>query len=161
MNILKDSAVENALKDIGEIYTRLLDHRAVVQGEIKYFIKEFETKRGDREVKRLNADLDKLKEVNEKVAPECVEKMKEQLPVLLDQLEAANKICNNLQKHEEKHMEIKTLEEQRHHRDEKWSYFLEELSKERDKEDVDHVKEMRAIDDHFAKLVETLSTSSS
>ncbi|XP_072175855.1 biogenesis of lysosome-related organelles complex 1 subunit 5-like [Diadema setosum] len=161
MNILKDSAVENALKDIGEIYTRLLDHRAVVQGEIKYFIKEFETKRSDREMKRLKADLDKLKEVNEKVAPECVEKMKDQLPVLLDQLEAANRICSNLQKHEEKHMEIKTLEEQRRYREEKWSYFLEELSKERDKEDVEHVKEMRAIDDHFAKLVETLSTSSS
>uniref|UniRef100_A0A8C5SK06 Biogenesis of lysosome-related organelles complex 1 subunit 5 n=1 Tax=Laticauda laticaudata TaxID=8630 RepID=A0A8C5SK06_LATLA len=29
-------------KDVGEIYSRLLDHRPVIQGEIRYFIKEFE-----------------------------------------------------------------------------------------------------------------------
>ncbi|TFK09149.1 Biogenesis of lysosome-related organelles complex 1 subunit 5 [Platysternon megacephalum] len=30
------------IKDIGEIHSRLLDHRPVIQGEIRYFIKEFE-----------------------------------------------------------------------------------------------------------------------
>lgn len=30
------------LLDVGEIYSRLLDHRPVIQGEIRYFIKEFE-----------------------------------------------------------------------------------------------------------------------
>lgn len=28
--------------DVGEIYSRLLDHRPVIQGELRYFIKEFE-----------------------------------------------------------------------------------------------------------------------
>lgn len=28
--------------DVGEIYSRLLDHRPVIQGEMRYFIKEFE-----------------------------------------------------------------------------------------------------------------------
>lgn len=30
------------LPDVGEIYSRLLDHRPVIQGEIRYFVKEFE-----------------------------------------------------------------------------------------------------------------------
>lgn len=34
-------AVINLL-DVGEIYSRLLDHRPVIQGEIRYFVKEFE-----------------------------------------------------------------------------------------------------------------------
>lgn len=30
------------LLDVGEVYSRLLDHRPVIQGEIRYFVKEFE-----------------------------------------------------------------------------------------------------------------------
>ncbi|XP_032971851.1 biogenesis of lysosome-related organelles complex 1 subunit 5 isoform X2 [Rhinolophus ferrumequinum] len=50
------------IKDLGEIHSRLLDHRPVVQGETRYFVKEFEckqlltqsvdSKRGSRNGKR-------------------------------------------------------------------------------------------------------------
>ncbi|XP_053442436.1 biogenesis of lysosome-related organelles complex 1 subunit 5-like [Nycticebus coucang] len=30
------------IKDLGEIHSRLLDHRPVIQGETRYFVKEFE-----------------------------------------------------------------------------------------------------------------------
>uniref|UniRef100_A0A5F9CY72 Biogenesis of lysosome-related organelles complex 1 subunit 5 n=1 Tax=Oryctolagus cuniculus TaxID=9986 RepID=A0A5F9CY72_RABIT len=32
------------IKDLGEIHLRLLDHRPVIQGETRYFVKEFEEK---------------------------------------------------------------------------------------------------------------------
>ncbi|XP_060045178.1 biogenesis of lysosome-related organelles complex 1 subunit 5 isoform X5 [Erinaceus europaeus] len=32
------------IKDLGEIHSRLLDHRPVIQGETRYFVKEFECK---------------------------------------------------------------------------------------------------------------------
>uniref|UniRef100_A0A8D2CYC2 Biogenesis of lysosome-related organelles complex 1 subunit 5 n=1 Tax=Sciurus vulgaris TaxID=55149 RepID=A0A8D2CYC2_SCIVU len=32
------------IKDLGEIRSRLLDHRPVIQGETHYFVKEFEEK---------------------------------------------------------------------------------------------------------------------
>uniref|UniRef100_A0A8C9UVK9 Biogenesis of lysosome-related organelles complex 1 subunit 5 n=1 Tax=Spermophilus dauricus TaxID=99837 RepID=A0A8C9UVK9_SPEDA len=32
------------IKDLGEIHSRLLDHRPVIQGETRYFVKEFEEK---------------------------------------------------------------------------------------------------------------------
>uniref|UniRef100_A0A8D2BBU3 Biogenesis of lysosome-related organelles complex 1 subunit 5 n=1 Tax=Sciurus vulgaris TaxID=55149 RepID=A0A8D2BBU3_SCIVU len=50
------------IKDLGEIHSRLLDHRPVIQGETRYFVKEFECKqlmtpsvdcsRGNRNEKR-------------------------------------------------------------------------------------------------------------
>ncbi|XP_054577470.1 biogenesis of lysosome-related organelles complex 1 subunit 5 isoform X3 [Eptesicus fuscus] len=51
------------IKDLGEIHSRLLDHRPVIQGETRYFVKEFECKqlltqsvdsnRGNRNEKRI------------------------------------------------------------------------------------------------------------
>ncbi|XP_040099194.1 biogenesis of lysosome-related organelles complex 1 subunit 5-like isoform X2 [Oryx dammah] len=32
------------IRDLGEIHSRLLDHRPVIQGETRYFVKEFEEK---------------------------------------------------------------------------------------------------------------------
>ncbi|KAF6107636.1 biogenesis of lysosomal organelles complex 1 subunit 5 [Phyllostomus discolor] len=32
------------IKDLGEIHSRLLDHKPIIQGEIRYFVKEFECK---------------------------------------------------------------------------------------------------------------------
>ncbi|XP_061035028.1 biogenesis of lysosome-related organelles complex 1 subunit 5-like isoform X2 [Eubalaena glacialis] len=32
------------IKDLGEIHSRLLEHRPVIQGETRYFVKEFEEK---------------------------------------------------------------------------------------------------------------------
>uniref|UniRef100_A0AC11E317 Biogenesis of lysosomal organelles complex 1 subunit 5 n=1 Tax=Ovis aries TaxID=9940 RepID=A0AC11E317_SHEEP len=50
------------IRDLGEIHSRLLDHRPVIQGETRYFVKEFECKqlltpsvdssRGNRSEKR-------------------------------------------------------------------------------------------------------------
>ncbi|KAG9479276.1 hypothetical protein GDO78_012768 [Eleutherodactylus coqui] len=36
-------AAQLIARDIGEIHSRLLDHRPVIQGETRYFIKEFES----------------------------------------------------------------------------------------------------------------------
>ena len=36
-----------------DIYERLFNHRPFVQGEVKHFVKEFEEKKGDKEVNEL------------------------------------------------------------------------------------------------------------
>ncbi|KAK6619674.1 hypothetical protein RUM43_012431 [Polyplax serrata] len=53
----------NVIKDIGEIWTRLFDHRPFINGEIKFFLQEFEEKRGDKEVERLFETLQNLTEI--------------------------------------------------------------------------------------------------
>ncbi|KAB0372376.1 hypothetical protein FD755_016168 [Muntiacus reevesi] len=44
------------IKDLGEIHSRLLDHRPVIQGETHYFVKEFEEKRGLQEILQAATD---------------------------------------------------------------------------------------------------------
>ncbi|XP_017826411.2 biogenesis of lysosome-related organelles complex 1 subunit 5 isoform X6 [Callithrix jacchus] len=56
------SSAHLIIKDLGEIHSRLLDHRPVIQGETRYFVKEFEceqlmsqstnSSRGNRNEKR-------------------------------------------------------------------------------------------------------------
>ncbi|XP_009876103.1 PREDICTED: biogenesis of lysosome-related organelles complex 1 subunit 5-like, partial [Apaloderma vittatum] len=67
------------LLDLGEIYSRLLDHRPVIQGEIRYFVKEFEEKRGLRELRVLENLKSTVFETNEHVLPKCEQAMRDNL----------------------------------------------------------------------------------
>ena len=52
--ILKSKTVgENVVRDVAGVYSRLFDHRAVLQNLCKFVIREFEGKRNDREAFRL------------------------------------------------------------------------------------------------------------
>ncbi|XP_008992243.3 biogenesis of lysosome-related organelles complex 1 subunit 5 isoform X4 [Callithrix jacchus] len=64
------SSAHLIIKDLGEIHSRLLDHRPVIQGETRYFVKEFEceqlmsqstnSSRGNRNEKRLDRFINHL-----------------------------------------------------------------------------------------------------
>ncbi|XP_019522103.1 PREDICTED: biogenesis of lysosome-related organelles complex 1 subunit 5 isoform X1 [Hipposideros armiger] len=67
------------IKDLGEIHSRLLDHRPVIQGETRYFVKEFEEKRGLREMRVLENLRNMIRETNEHTLPKCRETMQDSL----------------------------------------------------------------------------------
>ncbi|KAM8789054.1 biogenesis of lysosome-related organelles complex 1 subunit 5 isoform 1-T1 [Rhynchonycteris naso] len=67
------------IKDLGEIHSRLLDHRPVIHGEIRYFVKEFEEKRGLREMRVLENLKNMIHETNEHALPKCRETMQDNL----------------------------------------------------------------------------------
>ncbi|XP_074998771.1 biogenesis of lysosome-related organelles complex 1 subunit 5 isoform X2 [Calonectris borealis] len=73
------SPIQPIIKDVGEIYSRLLDHRPVIQGEIRYFVKEFEEKRGLRELRVLENLKNTIFETNEHVLPKCEQAMHDNL----------------------------------------------------------------------------------
>ncbi|KAM6283368.1 biogenesis of lysosome-related organelles complex 1 subunit 5 isoform 2-T2 [Porphyrio hochstetteri] len=73
------SPIQPIIKDVGEIYSRLLDHRPVIQGEIRYFVKEFEDKRGLRELRVLGSLKNTIFEANEHVLPQCEQTMHDSL----------------------------------------------------------------------------------
>ncbi|NXG10165.1 BL1S5 protein, partial [Sakesphorus luctuosus] len=73
------SPIQPIVKDVGEIYSRLLDHRPVIQGEIRYFVKEFEEKRGLRELRVLENLKSTIFETNERVLPKCEQAMRDNL----------------------------------------------------------------------------------
>ncbi|XP_053916061.1 biogenesis of lysosome-related organelles complex 1 subunit 5 isoform X3 [Cuculus canorus] len=98
------SPIQPIVKDVGEIYSRLLDHRPVIQGEIRYFVKEFEEKRGLRELRVLENLKNTIFETNEHVLPKCEQAMHDNLNEAFKRLQAANNMIRRLQEkeHEER-----------------------------------------------------------
>nr|XP_033790605.1 biogenesis of lysosome-related organelles complex 1 subunit 5 isoform X1 [Geotrypetes seraphini] len=94
------------IKDIGEIYSRLLDHRPIIQGEVRYFIKEFEEKRGLRELRVLEKLKSMVSETNNQTLPSCQEAMHNSLNQALQTLETANHKFCRLQQREQEETEL-------------------------------------------------------
>ncbi|XP_038052124.1 biogenesis of lysosome-related organelles complex 1 subunit 5-like [Patiria miniata] len=149
--------VEAVIKDLGEIHARLLDHKPVVQGEIRFFIKEFEGKRNDREQKRLERINNQMKDLNEKVFPGCISLMDKHFQEAKEQLDVSNMMCRRLQKQEEDRLESKPLEKEKGKREEEWKAFLEQLNEQRHALDSEHQRKIQEIEDHYAKLKQTLN----
>ncbi|XP_019850541.1 PREDICTED: biogenesis of lysosome-related organelles complex 1 subunit 5-like isoform X2 [Amphimedon queenslandica] len=78
-------ATDAIISDAGSIYKRLLNHRPVLQNEVHYFVQEFESKRGDSDVKLLK---DTMKLANE-IDAVYLEEMKQSIPLF-------NQIKSNL-----------------------------------------------------------------
>uniref|UniRef100_A0A671FV26 Biogenesis of lysosome-related organelles complex 1 subunit 5 n=1 Tax=Rhinolophus ferrumequinum TaxID=59479 RepID=A0A671FV26_RHIFE len=94
------------IKDLGEIHSRLLDHRPVVQGETRYFVKEFEEKRGLREMRVLENLRNMIHETNEHTLPKCRETMQDNLNQVLQRLQAATDSVCRLQEREQERKKI-------------------------------------------------------
>ncbi|KFZ45638.1 Biogenesis of lysosome-related organelles complex 1 subunit 5, partial [Antrostomus carolinensis] len=92
--------------DLGEIYSRLLDHRPVIQGEIRYFVKEFEEKRGLRELRVLENLKNTTFEAKEHVLPTCERAMPDGLNEALRRLQAANDMIHRLQEREHEERKV-------------------------------------------------------
>ncbi|XP_020865528.1 biogenesis of lysosome-related organelles complex 1 subunit 5 isoform X2 [Phascolarctos cinereus] len=95
------SPVHLIIKDLGEIHSRLLDHRPIIQGETRYFVKEFEEKRGLREVRVLENLKNVIQETNEQILPKCRETMQDHLSQTLQRLQAASHLVHKLQQKEQ------------------------------------------------------------
>nr|KAF6504036.1 biogenesis of lysosomal organelles complex 1 subunit 5 [Rousettus aegyptiacus] len=95
------------IKDLGEIHSRLLDHRPVIQGETRYFVKEFEEKRGLREMRVLENLKNVIHETNEHTLTKCRETMQDNLNQVLQRLqEATDSVCR-LQQREQERKKVK------------------------------------------------------
>ncbi|KAM6176217.1 biogenesis of lysosome-related organelles complex 1 subunit 5 [Erethizon dorsatum] len=95
------SSTHLIIKDLGEIQSRLLDHRPVIQGETRYFVKEFEEKRGLREMRVLENLKTMIHETNEHTLPKCREAMESNLKEVLQRLQTANDSVCRLQRREQ------------------------------------------------------------
>ncbi|XP_073939026.1 biogenesis of lysosome-related organelles complex 1 subunit 5 isoform X4 [Castor canadensis] len=101
------------IKDLGEIHSRLLDHRPVIQGETRYFVKEFEEKRSLRELRVLENLKNMIHETNEHTLPKCRETMQDNLEEVLQRLQAANDAVCRLQQREQERKKEYIKEEPR------------------------------------------------
>ncbi|ETE70689.1 Protein Muted-like protein, partial [Ophiophagus hannah] len=131
-------------KDVGEIYSRLLDHRPVIHGEIRYFIKEFEEKRGLRELRVLENLNNTIFEANDKILPKCEE--------------VANQMFHTLQQTEQEESQLQTekLRAAEAQRIADWEEFMKEQYHLKTMVNEEHTKAMEHLKEQYAALEKDL-----
>ncbi|KAM9576187.1 biogenesis of lysosome-related organelles complex 1 subunit 5 [Guaruba guarouba] len=153
------SPIQPIIKDVGEIYSRLLDHRPVIQGEIRYFIKEFEEKRGLRELRVLENLKNTIFETNECILPKCEQAMSDNLNEVFKKLQAANGMIHKLQ--EKEHEERKFQADKLMAREEKhiahWEEFMKEQQNKRAEVDEEHRKAMERLKEQYSDMEKELA----
>ncbi|KAF4527828.1 hypothetical protein B566_EDAN016312 [Ephemera danica] len=105
-------------KDVGEIWTRLFDHKPFLQGEVKFFLKEFEEKRGDREVERIFEILEHVTDIKETQIDRVKSLCDLQLPVLNSNLEVTLSMCESI---------LEKEQEQTSSRKAEWEAFIRDM----------------------------------
>ncbi|XP_051542732.1 biogenesis of lysosome-related organelles complex 1 subunit 5 [Myxocyprinus asiaticus] len=160
--------MEKIIKDVGDIQSGLIDHRPVLQGEIRYFLKEFE-KRAFREC-RLLENLNKMiSDTNDHDLPQCTESMDEKLCDACTQLEAVKHMAQRIQQRElEAEQLIPPLNEtelcvcvcvcmyvERTRQD--WEDFQKEQCALKEEVDEEHVKAVSRLSAQYDEMKKDLS----
>ncbi|XP_053105471.1 biogenesis of lysosome-related organelles complex 1 subunit 5 isoform X2 [Hemicordylus capensis] len=145
--------------DVGEIYSRLLDHKPVIQGEIRYFIKEFEEKRGFREIRVLENLKNTVSEANDQTLPKCEQVMCDNLNEALRKLQIANEMINRLQQieQEERQLQTEKLMAGETKRIALWEEFMKEQHNMRAVVDEEHTKAMERLKEQYATMEKGLA----
>ncbi|XP_063357611.1 biogenesis of lysosome-related organelles complex 1 subunit 5 isoform X1 [Cydia amplana] len=117
-------------REIGEVWARLFDHRPFLNGEIKFMLKEFEEKRGDREVENLFFILEKVTDIKDSQVDKIKKGSEAALPVLSEKLNQALQLCEAV---EADYLEVqKTFEqkqaENREKRQKEWDQFIDDMN---------------------------------
>ena len=147
-------AGEKIVRDVGGVHSRLFDHRAVLQSECKFVIREFESKRNDREALRLAEALKIVNEIQDEI-PECRE-LAERLNEIQDQLKDARQRCHDILEKEEQDLNRSRREKIKEQSKKQWDEFLKEKDKEEEKIEKDFMtkslklKEQYGLIDHIS-----------
>ncbi|XP_063307814.1 biogenesis of lysosome-related organelles complex 1 subunit 5 [Pelobates fuscus] len=153
------AATQHIIKDVGEIHSRLLDHRPFIQGETRYFIKEFEEKRGHREISFLGNFNNSISETKENTLTECTDLMQDQLASILKTLESANNAIHRLQHREQEQLKDSVTkkgtenEKLRTH----WEIFMKEQEQKRLAVDEEHRKAVLRLKEQYNEMGKDLS----
>ncbi|XP_026320121.1 biogenesis of lysosome-related organelles complex 1 subunit 5 isoform X2 [Hyposmocoma kahamanoa] len=117
-------------REIGEVWSRLFDHRPFLNGEIKFMEKEFEEKRGDREVENLFSILEKFTDIKDTQVDHIKKSAGTGIPVLNEKLTQLQLLCINSDKEYLEFHEIckqKRAENQEKRRQE-WDQFIDDMN---------------------------------
>ncbi|KAJ8374903.1 hypothetical protein SKAU_G00054830 [Synaphobranchus kaupii] len=149
--------MDKIAKDVGDIQSRLIDHRPVIQGEIRFFVREFEEKRGFRE-KRLLENLNKMvTEMNEQVVPKCTETMHEHLCEALTRLEAANHMAQRIQQRELEAQQSTRMQTCADRRKADWEEFMKEQARLKVEVEEEHAKAVGRLSTQYSEMKKDLA----
>lgn len=147
------------VKDTGEIWARLFDHRPFLSGEIKFILREFEEKRSDREVEKLFNILEYVTEIRD-TQIERVKLISDiHLPTLNANLEVALSMCNRIFEREEAHRSSTSLIAKQEIRKAEWENFIEDMTHRCSKIDAAFDDKGKELKEFYADLEKKLYLS--
>ncbi|XP_022117400.1 biogenesis of lysosome-related organelles complex 1 subunit 5 [Pieris rapae] len=117
-------------REIGEVWSRLFDHRPFLNGEIKFLLKEFEEKRGDREVENLFNILENITDIKDTQVDKIHRIGSTALPVLSEKLQQALLLTDDIEKvytDKQKDCAKKRLENKEKRKIE-WDQFIDDMN---------------------------------
>ncbi|XP_012267635.2 biogenesis of lysosome-related organelles complex 1 subunit 5 [Athalia rosae] len=147
------------VKDTGEIWSRLFNHRPFVQGEISYFLREFEERREDREVERLFKILEYSTELGQSQFDRTEQLGDCHLPSLKANLDVALSMCQRVLEQEEKTENDKKLQVNRETRKSQWQKFINDMSSKCEKVDKTFEEKEEELRGFYQDLEEKLHIS--
>ncbi|KAJ8413228.1 hypothetical protein AAFF_G00092240 [Aldrovandia affinis] len=149
--------MDKIAKDVGDIQSRLIDHRPIIQGEIRFFVREFEEKRGFRE-NRLLENLNKtVMETNEQAVPKCSQRMQEHLCEAVTRLEAANHMALRIQQRELEAQQSTRLQTSMDRRKADWEEFMKEQARLKVQVDDEHAKAVGRLSTQYGEMKKDLA----
>jgi len=152
-------ADDQIFKEIGEIYARLFDHRPILQGEINYFISEFETKRKYREETRMQKSLEYVREISEKLTTDSKIHLDENLPKITANFNTATEMVNMLLEREDETANSEKYTEQKSDRTKDWTEFMDIMCDKSAQVDREYEDEIKRVTDYYRDLEEKLNLS--
>ncbi|KAG5325173.1 BL1S5 protein, partial [Pseudoatta argentina] len=150
-----DTDMAFVIKDTGEIWGRLFDHRPFIQGEVTFFLREFQEKRSDREVERLFKILEYTTELKESQLDRTEQLGDCHLPSLKANVDVALSMCNRVLQREE-NFDSDVLSENRLLRKKEWERFINDMSNKCEKVDQTFQEKENGIQEFYVDLEQKL-----
>uniref|UniRef100_A0A0B6ZMJ4 Biogenesis of lysosome-related organelles complex 1 subunit 5 n=1 Tax=Arion vulgaris TaxID=1028688 RepID=A0A0B6ZMJ4_9EUPU len=146
---------EHIVRDVTDIYIRLFNHRAAIQGLTNNFVKEFEEKRGEREILSLSRTFELVTESRDRILPSITEQLDCHLEHLKESVEKAKQQAQRiLQDSEEKKRDW--LESQKLSREQKWFEFMTAQVERSNSVDEEFKTKVENLHKHYSDLEEKL-----
>ncbi|KAK9527920.1 hypothetical protein VZT92_014436 [Zoarces viviparus] len=146
--------MDKIAKDVGDIQSRLLDHRPIINAEVRYFVREFEEKRGHRE-SRLLENLNKIvPETNEQMLPTDFVGL---LSDVVKRLEAAKHMAERVQQRELEAHQSTQLQGNMERLKDEWAEFLKEQQRLKQEVDEEHAKAVGQLSTQYSEKKKDLT----
>lgn len=148
--------MDKIVKDVGDIQSRLLDHRPIINAETRFFVREFEEKRGHRESRLLDNLNKSVTETNEQLQHTALETIKQQLSDVIARLGAANHMAQKIQQRELEGQQSSQLQESMEHLKDEWAEFLKEQQRLKDEVDEEQAKAVGELSAKYNEMKKDL-----
>ncbi|XP_077296220.1 biogenesis of lysosome-related organelles complex 1 subunit 5 isoform X2 [Arctopsyche grandis] len=147
------------IRDCGELWSRLFDHRPFINGELKFMLREFENKRSDREVENLFSIIENATEIKDNQVERLKELSETNIPKLTDALNKALEETEAIFKVEQDKLKDNTLEKNREERKKQWNVFIESMSEKYTRIDNAFEQKEEELNDFYTDLEHKLNVT--